>query len=170
MAREKKKVNYEKAWYGLAIARIMLGFVFLWAFLDKTMGLGISTAADKAWVAGGSPTSGFLLHGVNPASPIAEFFHGMAGNVLVDWLFMLGLLGMGIALILGIGLRLAAVGGTLMLGMMWLALVPLENNPVIDDHIIYIVLLWVIAFAPRKWSLIDTWLQTKVVKKNPILW
>lgn len=170
MVKAKKKVNYEKAWYAVAVARVLLGFVFLWAFLDKTMGLGFATAPAKAWVAGGSPTSGFLLHGVNEKSPLLDFFHGLAGNPLVDWLFMLGLLGIGLALILGIGLRVAAVAGSVLLMMMWAASVPLENNPLVDEHMIYTAVLWVFAFAPRKWSLINTWLETKYVKKNEWLW
>ena len=170
MVKAKKSINYTKAWYALAVTRIMIGFVFLWAFLDKTMGLGFATPADKAWVVGGSPTSGFLQFGVNDKSPFADFFNGLANNVFIDWVFMLGLLGIGLALILGIGVRLAAVGGTLMLFMMYLALIPLENNPIIDDHIVYAAVLWVVALAPRKWSLTDKWLETKAVKKNPWLW
>lgn len=166
----KKSVNYEKAWYALAIARVMLGFVFLWAFLDKTMGLGFATQKGKAWLDGVSPTTGFLQFGVNEKSPMVDFFHGLVGNPLVDWLFMLGLLGIGMALIFGIGLRVAAVAGTALLLMMWAAEVPLENNPIIDDHLIYAVLLWVIALAPRKWSLINQWLQNSYAKKNEWIW
>ncbi|HEV2634497.1 MAG TPA: hypothetical protein VGX23_05090, partial [Actinocrinis sp.] len=44
----------------IAIVRIGTGFMFLWAFLDKTFGLGYSTASAKAWIHGGSPTKGFL--------------------------------------------------------------------------------------------------------------
>ena len=44
----------------LAVLRIMFGFYFLWAFLDKTFGLGFSTPAERAWINGGSPTRGFL--------------------------------------------------------------------------------------------------------------
>ena len=39
----------------LAVLRIMFGFYFLWAFLDKTFGLGFATPAAKAWINGGSP-------------------------------------------------------------------------------------------------------------------
>lgn len=166
----KKTVNYKNAWYTLAAARIMLGFVFLWAFLDKTMGLGFATTHDKAWLAGGSPTTGFLKFGVNEKSPLFDFFQGLAGNPLVDWLFMLGLLGIGMALIFGIGLRVVAVAGSILLLLMWAALMPLENNPIIDDHIVYAVMLWVFAFAPRKWSLINQWLQNSYVKKNEWIW
>ncbi len=166
----KKKVGYTKAWYALAVTRIMLGFVFLWAFLDKTFGLGMATEASKAWLAGGSPTTGFLKFGVNAESPFAGLFAGLAGNPLVDWLFMLGLLGIGLALILGIGLRIAAVSGALLMVMMWAAVLPLENNPIIDDHLVYAAVLVVIAGSPRKWSLTDWWLSQDFVKKNKWLW
>lgn len=166
----KKHPTYKNAWYTLALTRIMLAFVFLWAFLDKTFGLGFATTSDNAWVAGGSPTTGFLKFAVNEQSPLASFFNGLAGSALVDWVFMLGLLGIGLALLLGIGLRIAAVTGTIMLVLMWLAVFPLENNPIVDDHLVYAVVLWVIALSRREWSLTDWWLSQKFVKKNSWLW
>ncbi len=166
----KNHPTYKHAWYALAVARIMLGFVFLWAFLDKTFGLGLATPAERSWISGGSPTTGFLSQGVNPDSPMLSFFQGLAGQAWVDWLFMLGLLGIGVALILGIGLRIAAVSGTLLLVLMWAAENPLENNPVVDDHLIYAAMLWVFAFSRREWSLANWWLKQKFVKKNSWLW
>ena len=165
-----KTVPYKHAWQALALTRIALGFVFLWAFLDKTFGLGIATAADKAWIAGASPTTGFLKFGVNENSPLKDLFTSFANQPWVDWLFMLGLLGIGVALLLGIGLRIAAVTGSILLYLMWAAEVPLENNPVIDDHIVYALVLWVIALGRREWSLTDWWLSKKAVKKQPWLW
>ena len=79
----------------LAVARIGVGFIFLWAFLDKTFGLGYSTASAKAWIVGGSPTSGFLGH--VSAGPLRTFFNALAGSGLVDALFMLGMLAVGVA-------------------------------------------------------------------------
>ena len=165
-----KAAGYANAWKALALTRIALGFVFLWAFLDKTFGLGFATAANKAWIAGGSPTTGFLKFGVNAHSPLHDFFVSLAGNAWVDWLFMLGLLGIGLALVLGIGVRIAAVAGTILLFMMWAAAVPLENNPLIDDHIVYALVLWVVAFGRRDWSLIGWWMKQGSVKKQPWLW
>ena len=46
--------------YLLAGIRLALGWIFLWAFLDKAFGLGHDTTAAKSWVNGGSPTKGFL--------------------------------------------------------------------------------------------------------------
>ena len=44
----------------LGVLRVSMGFVFLWAFLDKAFGLHYSTPPSKAWIHGGSPTKGFL--------------------------------------------------------------------------------------------------------------
>ena len=46
--------------YLFAGIRLALGWVFLWAFLDKLFGLGHATPAKRAWINGGSPTKGFL--------------------------------------------------------------------------------------------------------------
>lgn len=170
MVKKTSDQSYKNAWYALALSRILLGFVFVWAFIDKTFGLGFATAAEKAWANGGSPTEGFLKMGVNPDSPLASFFNGLAGNVLVDWIFMAGLLGIGVALILGVALRIAAVSGTVLMALMWAALIPLENNPVVDDHIVYASLLWVIAAGRREFSLASWWTSLDVVKKNKWLW
>jgi thiosulfate dehydrogenase (quinone) large subunit len=49
--------------YTAAALRLSLGWVFLWAFLDKTFGLGYATESRDAWIDGGSPTFGFLSFG-----------------------------------------------------------------------------------------------------------
>src|SRR5690606_11460400 len=118
MAKTNKDNNQADRVWGLA--RIGLGFIFLWAFVDKLVGLGFSTCRDavsgsvevmceRAWLNGGSPTGGFLQFGTD--GPFADFYQGLAGNTLIDWLFMMGLLGIGLALILGIGMRIAVVSG-----------------------------------------------------------
>src|SRR4029450_1116625 len=93
----------------LAVFRVVLGFEFLWAFLDKTFGLGYATPSARAWINGGSPTKGFLSRVA--VGPLEGTFHAIAGAAWADWLFMAGLLGIGIALIPGIGLRDARLGG-----------------------------------------------------------
>jgi thiosulfate dehydrogenase [quinone] large subunit len=124
--------------YSFAIVRILLAIEFLWAFLDKTFGLGIATPAERAWISGGSPTTGYLS---NVEGTFGDFFGSLAGSVVIDWLFMLGLLGVGLALLLGIGMRVAAVSGAAMMLLMWLASLPLENNPFVDYHLVDAVLL-----------------------------
>lgn len=153
----------------LALTRVSLGFIFLWAFLDKTFGFGIATTAEKSWLAGGSPTSGFLGNAVK--GPFAEVFHKMAGSPVVDWLFMAGLLLIGLALILGIGMKIATYSGSLLLFMMWLALLWPSNNPFLDEHIIYIFVLFTLnaTRAGEVWGLGKEWSGSKLVKKLPFL-
>ncbi len=125
--RETDGARTGPAAYAWALARIALGWVFLWAFLDKTFGWGFATPADRAWVQGGSPTTGFLKGTADNA--LGGFFGGLAGQGWVDLLFMLGLLGVGGALIVGAGMRIAAVAGGLMMVLMWAAALPLVTNP-----------------------------------------
>ena len=141
----------------LAALRVALGFVFLWAFLDKTFGLGYATKSGKSWLDGGSPTEGFLSH--VEVGPMASTLRGWAGAGWADWLFMLGLLGVGVAVILGIALRPAAVAGGVMMALMWIAEWPPakhldsgaasgSSNPFVDYHLVYaLALIAVAAFA-----------------------
>jgi thiosulfate dehydrogenase [quinone] large subunit len=164
----------------VAVVRIATGLVFLWAFLDKTFGLGYATAAERAWVDGGSPTKGFL--GNLDHGPFADMFRGWGGAVWADWLFMLGLAGIGIAVVFGVGLRIAAVSGTLMMLLMWAAEWPLDRftdageptmstNPILDYHILYaLVLTWLaIVAAGNTWGFGKVWGNLGFVKKNPWL-
>jgi thiosulfate dehydrogenase [quinone] large subunit len=49
------RIITERATKFLAVFRVVLGVEFLWAFLDKTFGLGYATPAARAWINGGSP-------------------------------------------------------------------------------------------------------------------
>lgn len=130
------------------VLRLAMGFVFLWAFFDKVFGLGFATTTGKAWINGGSPTTGFLSFAVK--GPLAEIFHSLAGVAVVDWLFMLGLIFVGLTLIFNRYIKWGCVAGCLMLFFMYLALLFPENNPIIDEHIIYILVLMLIAFKSEE--------------------
>ncbi|MBB6344417.1 DoxX family membrane protein [Nonomuraea muscovyensis] len=131
--------------YVWALTRIAIGWIFLWAFLDKTFGWGFATPAKRAWLEGGSPTTGFLKG--TGENALGGFFGALAGQAWVDWLFMAGLLGVGAALVLGVGTRVAAAAGGLMLLLMWAAELPLTTNPFMDDHIVYAIVLVGLAMA-----------------------
>lgn len=152
-----------------AVLRIVMGWVFLWAFLDKLFGLGFATAAGKSWLDGASPTAGFLLHGTT--GPLAFLYTAIAGQTWVDWMFMLGLLGIGLALMLGVAMRPAAAAGSLMLGLMYSALLWPKNNPLVDEHVIYILLLILLAQmnAGDTWGFGRWWKSQSFVKKMPWL-
>ena len=131
--------------YVTAALRIALGWIFLWAFLDKLFGLGHETTSKAAWINGGSPTNGFLAHAT--AGPFATLYQNIAGQAWADWLFMIGLAGIGTALIAGIAIRIAAASGALLLILMWTAVLPPANNPFMDDHLIYALVLIALALA-----------------------
>ena len=151
-----------------AVTRISIGFVFLWAFADKLFGFGFATPAERAWVNGGSPTTGFLSH---VEGPFAGFFGSMAGQAWADWLFMAGLLCIGVALIAGIAMRIAAASGALLLTFMWMASLPLENNPFMDDHLVYAMVLVLLAAlrAGDTAGLGGWWARLPLVRRYPVL-
>ncbi|OGI57318.1 hypothetical protein A3B85_00320 [Candidatus Nomurabacteria bacterium RIFCSPHIGHO2_02_FULL_37_13] len=128
--------------------RFAMGFIFLWAFFDKVFGLGFATTADKAWIRGGSPTTGFLANAVQ--GPFKNLFHGLAGMPVIDWLFMLGLLFVGLTLIFKKYVKWGCATGVIMLALMYLALLWPANNPIIDDHLVYILVLMLIAFKSEE--------------------
>ncbi len=158
-----------KEQYIWALLRFTLGFIFLWAFFDKLLGLGFATAPDKSWLAGSSPTFGFLKMGTH--GPFVAFYQNLAGNIVVDWLFMVGLLLIGLALVLGMGLKVAGYSGALLMLLMWSAALPPKNNPVLDDHIVYILVLLLLANVKSgyTWGFGKWWSGTALVKKYKFL-
>ena len=163
----------------LAVLRISTGFVFLWAFFDKAFGWGFATPSAKSWINGGSPTKGFLSSVDVGPSWLQTFFHNIAGDPWANWGFMLGLLGIGLALVLGIGMRIAAGAAIAMMTLMWLAEFPLDkttaagkpsgsSNPLTDYHFIYAVTTVVLAltYAGHTWGLGKWWVSLPFVQKH----
>ena len=118
--------------------RVAIGLIFLWAFTDKLFGLGFATTAENAWLSGGSPTLGFLTYSTH--GPLSALFKGLAGVTVVDWLFMLGLLFVGLTLLFRKYVKWGSIAGALMMVLIYLSAWPPENNPLLDDHIVYILL------------------------------
>lgn len=169
----------------LSVSRILIGWIFLWAFIDKLVGLGFTTCRERidgvltntvnvmcenAWLSGGAVTKGYLG---SSTGPLADFFIGLAEHRWTDWIFMIGLLGIGLALILGIGTKVAAWSSVAMLGMMYVSHAwPFSaglTNPFIDYHIIYAVAGVAIVYIELKRQSIGLgkwWRGLDLVKKN----
>jgi thiosulfate dehydrogenase (quinone) large subunit len=161
----------------LAVVRVVTGFVFLWAFLDKTFGFGYATPPANAWINGGHPTKGFLSSVA--VGPFQATFHTWAGTTWADWLFMAGLLGIGVALLLGVALRTAAASGTVLLLLMWAAEWPpakhtsagalsMSTNPIVDYHLVYALVLIAVAltYAGNTWGLGRLWAKLPIVQHH----
>jgi thiosulfate dehydrogenase [quinone] large subunit len=161
-------MNGNNTKYIWATLRILLGWLFFWGFLDKLLGLGFATEPDAAWIRGGSPTFGFLSFGT--AGPFAPVFQALAGNPVVDFMFMMALMLIGLALLTGIGVRIAGYSGTALVLMMWLAHLPPADNPLIDEHIVYAALLMGLATVRAgQWVGLGNWLSRVASKTAPAL-
>ena len=169
---EGRTSTYAPLRFVAAGTRLVLGVIFLWAFADKLFGLGYSTKSANAWLNGGSPTNGFLA---NTKGWFSGFFHAIAGNPVTDALFMAALLGIGLALILGIGMRVAGISGAVLMLMMYAAAIPGvagTTNPVVDDHIVYALLFVGYAIYPVVGNTLGfgkAWQSLRIVQKAPIL-
>lgn len=155
----------------LAVLRLSTGFIFLWAFFDKVFGLGFSTPVERAWINGGAPSQGFLNSDA-VVGPLKPFFAAIA-SPLSDVLFMGGMLAIGVAVMLGIGLRVSAVVGSVLMIAMYLAEWPFganaaSNNPLVDYHIIYALALIVVAvlLAGDTWGIGRPWKSLTIVQHN----
>lgn len=153
---------------GLAVLRLAYAFTFLWAFFDKLLGLHFSTPPERAWIRGGNPTAGFLGHA---DGTFGSTFQSLAGQPWVSPLFMFGLLAIGTALLLGMGMRIAAIAGAILYVLMWLASLPIATNPFLDDHLIGAIVLIVLALtlSGDTLGLGKMWARTGLVRKAPIL-
>lgn len=160
--------NYSPQQKIIGIIRVALGWIFLWPFIDKLFGLGFGTAKESAWINGGSPTYGFLAHGTQ--GPLAEFFQSLAGSAAIDWIFMLGLLCIGVALMLGVFVKIASFFGALLLLLMWLAVLPPDHNPFLDDHIVYGLMLVALIIIPSDYlGLSRRWKSHPFIQKHRML-
>jgi thiosulfate dehydrogenase [quinone] large subunit len=163
----------------LAVLRVAFGLTFLWAFFDKLLALGYHTGydaegnldrfGDAAWINGGSPTEGFLTFGTK--GPFEDFYQSIAGDWWADWLFMIGLLGIGLALTFGVGMRIAGAAGALLYVLMWSVYLLPDNNPVLDEHLLGAISMVVLAltYAGDTWGAGRAWARTHVVQRWPVL-
>lgn len=158
--------KYQKS---ILLFRFCFSFIFLWAFFDKVFGLGFATLPEKSWLAGVSPTEGFLKFGAT--GYLGKYFAGVAGSIFIDLLFMGGLLGLGLSMLLGIGTKIAKYSGALMMTLMYISLFPTKNNPAIDEHVIYAFIFWNAQCLGLfdKFTIKDISIVKKILAKFPIL-
>jgi thiosulfate dehydrogenase [quinone] large subunit len=179
---ERDIVTHSFARRALAVLRIGFGVTFMWAFLDKLLALGYATGKNAetgvvdrfgpdAWINEGSPTFGFLTFGVSEDNWFHGFFGNIAGDAWAKCLFMIGLAGIGFALLFGVGVRVAALTGALLYLLMYVASFPLTNNPVMDDHLAGAIVVVVLAatLAGDTWGFGKAWAKTNLVRRFPIL-
>jgi thiosulfate dehydrogenase [quinone] large subunit len=175
----------------VAVLRVLVGWTFLWAFLDKALALGFSTGraedgtidffSSAGWFFGGSPTAGavgFALKGpfADNIQSITGYTMGPAGPQVaawLDWVYMASMLLIGLGLITGVMTRIAAVGGIAWMTIFYVgtAIWP-EHNPVVDDHVltVAVLVLLILANAGRYYGLGKLWQSYGFVKDRKYLY
>jgi thiosulfate dehydrogenase [quinone] large subunit len=151
--------EYSETWVGYALLglRLVMGWTLFYA--------GITKVLDPEWSA-----QGFLTHAIPEGNP----FVGLWAALASDWLWLIdplnqwGLTLVGLALLVGAFVRWSAFWGAVMMLFYWLASFPLEHSFIVDDHLVYAVLLFGLgAFGAGRILGLDAWLEdTALVQQN----
>jgi thiosulfate dehydrogenase [quinone] large subunit len=123
--------------FAVVAMRIAMGWIFLQAGLTKVF--------DPDWTA-----AGYLNNAVPEGNPFMDFWSTLAGSPLIDFMNQWGLTLVGLALLLGIFVRFSAFWGAVIMLFYWLSglsggladFLPVAHGYVVDEHIVYIVLLF----------------------------
>ncbi|WP_255171564.1 DoxX family protein [Natrononativus amylolyticus] len=157
------------AWFVVTL-RLLLGGMILFA------GLG------KLAIVSGEPfdASGFLVHGVDPASPVSGLYATMASSAVflevINVVIPVTQVLIGVALLVGGFLRLAALGGALQMSAFYLGGWEGDVLALFDSTLIYAVLfLALAAFGAGRILGVDRYIeqlqvgQQTLVEKYPKL-
>lgn len=164
LGREVKMgINVNTIAYATFFMRIVMGWILFQG--------GIVKVLDPEWTA-----SGFLQFAVPEGNPFTGLWASFAGNPVIDFLVPWGLTLTGLGLILGAFVRWNAFWGAFMMIMFWMAsltgglgqFLPLEHGWVMDDHLLYAVLLFGLGAlgAGRIWGLDGILEKTEFVRNN----
>ncbi len=162
---KKASLEYSERWIGQSILglRVLMAWVFIQAGLEKIL--------DPEW------TAVHFLEGVESANPFMFLFEWFAAYPgLVDPLVMWTQLLIGLALLLGVFFRFAALGGAIQMLMFWLASFeaglmagfPVAHGYLVNDTLVYAVLLFGLGAlgAGRLYGLDSKLEETDLVKEN----
>lgn len=169
------RFDYSEHWvgYSLFLLRVVMGWTLFQGGVTKLVTY-LDGNPENNWTA-----AGYLQNAVPPGNPFTGLWTAFAGSPLIDALNMWGLTLTGLALILGAFVRWSAFWGAVMMLFYWaaalegglLAGLPLAHGWVVDDHIVYAVLLFGLgAFGAGRIFGLDAYLEdTDVVRQNPWL-
>jgi thiosulfate dehydrogenase [quinone] large subunit len=142
------RITDRKHALAVAVGRIVVGVIFLWAGLEKIIGTGLGTWSAKGFLEFGSSgtlgwpfVTGQVAEGT-VFNPTHDFWVGLAGNetamTVIGFLVPLGQVGIGIALILGLLTRFGAAMGALMMLFFFVAAWDFQFG-IVNQHLTYAV-------------------------------
>lgn len=164
--------EYSEHWIGYAIigVRVVMGWTLFQGGVTKLITY-LDGDPETNWTA-----AGFLANAIPEGNPFMGMWGGMAGDPLIDLLVMWGLTLTGLGLMLGALVRWNAFWGAVIMLFFWAASLegglleglPLANGWVIDDHIVYAMLLFGLgAIGAGRILGIDAYLEdTEIVNNN----
>ncbi len=145
----------------VVLLRILLAWVFLYAASHQAFEPGWSAAGFLA----NTKTFNFLF------APLASPGLAPVISFLVAW----GHLLIGLSLLAGLALRVSAAFGALLMILYWMAhmdfpFITNTNNFIVDDHIIYgvVLVMLIVVKAGHVWGL-DTWASKQDFAKGGIV-
>ncbi len=148
------KVHDRRHALAIALGRVVIGIIFLWAGLEKILGEGLGTWSAAGFLKFGTLgslgwpfVSGQVADGT-VFNPTHDFWVGLAGNsgamTALGYLVPLGQVGIGISLILGLFTRFGAAMGTLMMLFFFVAAWNFEFG-IVNQHLTYAVMTFGLA-------------------------
>ncbi|RDZ46666.1 hypothetical protein C5B91_03075 [Haloferax sp. Atlit-10N] len=166
------RFDYSERWvgYSLFLLRVVMGWTLFQGGITKLVTY-LDADPSNNWTA-----AGYLANAIPEGNPLMGLWGSMAGSPLIDMLNMWGLTLAGLALILGAFVRFSAFWGAIMMLFYWaaaleggiLAGLPLAHGWVVDDHIVYAVLLFGLgAFGAGRILGVDAYLENmEFVRRN----
>jgi len=148
------------AWFVVAL-RVVIGGMILFAGLGKVSEWPFDAA-------------GYLMHGVDPASPVSGLYAAMAGNAalmeVVNVIVPATQLLIGVALIAGAFVRLAALGGAAQMALFYLGGWTGDWLALFDSTLIYgVVFLAVAAFGAGRILGLDRYIERIDVRGEALI-
>ncbi len=114
-AFSRSSKNWKNQPLALSILRLWLGVTWVYAGWNKATDSGFLNAASSHYI--GTQLTGYLGH-----SPISFLLRKMIEHAtLVGWFVMLSEFAIGLAVLSGVAISLAAIGGAGMSAMLWLS-------------------------------------------------
>jgi thiosulfate dehydrogenase [quinone] large subunit len=131
---------------GIALLRVLVGVIFLWAGLEKLLGSGAEGFSAAGFLKFGTAgtlgwpfVTGEIAEGT-VFNPTHDFWVGIAGNAalmgIINVLVPIGQVGIGLSLITGLFTRFGAAMGTLMMVIFFFAAWDFAYG-IVNQHLTY---------------------------------
>jgi thiosulfate dehydrogenase [quinone] large subunit len=156
---------------GILLARVTVGWVFLYAGVEKLFGETPFTAVGFMKFGTIGTTAEKVADGTI-VNPTHAFWVGLAGNgtllPILNFLVVFGEVAIGAALIVGLATRFASVAGFLMMGLFWIAAWDFSHGVVDYQSVLAIMTLALGIIGAGEFFGLDAIVEgTRLVKRAP---